>query len=176
MSRDHVHLPPNSLFSKEVFKEIRPHIPRHYWPDEFARGKFVPDPTGYWLRASFEGFPHVAAEQARVLVEKAGVKLVMASPAGYAAVAVFRMQRWRDTTLFALLPVLFAIPLLSGVAEGMLRWTVAVFAIDAIALAVSHVSLLRGRAQLAASHFSADIPAPGLRLRAAIQHSLGEVS
>ena len=174
MASDHIHLPPNSLFSKEVFKEIRPHIPRHYWPDEVVRGSFTPAPTGYWLEGSFEGFPSAAAQQAQMYVQGAGVKLVMASPVGYAAVGVFRLQRWRDSALYALLPVMFAIPLLNALSDDLMRWNVVLFAVNVVVLMITHGLLVRGRIRLSESSFTADIPAPGFRLRNAIQHSLGE--
>lgn len=164
MTPEIAHLPPSSPFAKAVFKQIRPHIPRQAWPREAVRASFMPAPDGFSLRARFDDFPAAYAAEAAQWVRKGGVDLVLASPAGWVAARTFRAQRWRDTCLYALVPLLFAIPL-SGVLSGTaMRVAAAVFALDAVLLAATHLRLVRWRARLVAAAFSAAIPTPGLHL------------
>ncbi len=166
MASEVVHLPPSSPFAKAVFKQIRPHVPRHVWPQDVVRASFTPSPDGFSLRARFNDFPTAYAEQAALWVRQGGLDLVLASPAGWAAARTFHAQRWRDTCLYALVPLLFAIPLSNFLSGAAMRVAALLFAVDAVLLLLTHTRLLRLRAALVATHFSADIPAPGLRLRA----------
>ena len=160
------HLPPTSPFSKAVFKQIRPHIPRQVWPQNVVRATFAPTANGFALMAHFNDLPASYAEQAALWVRQGGLDLVLASPAGWAAARSFHALRWRDTCLYALVPLLFAIPLSSILSGTAMQAAAGLFAVDAALLLATHLRLMRLRTTLAATRFSADIPAPGMRLRA----------
>ncbi len=165
---DVTHLPPDAPFSRSVFKQIRPHIPRTRWPDTPVWALFSPAADGFSLDARFEDLPAADAEQAARWVRQAGLDLVMESPAAPAAMAMFRAQRWRDFCLYALVPLLFAIPLAASLSLAAMRGAGLMFTADVIALVLTQAELVRRRTRLAAVHFSAEIPSPGQRLRAVI--------
>lgn len=158
-------LPPESAFSRAVYTEIRPAIPRAQWPTEALRATFVPALDGLTLEAKFEGLPATFAGVAAQMVRRAGVDLVLASPVAYLAVAVVRTRRWRDTVLYALLPFLFAIPLMAALSDGAMRISMALFAADALALLTLHAKLMQGRSAILQNRFMAQIPTPGLRIK-----------
>lgn len=158
-------LPPDSPFSRAVYTEIRPAIPRGQWPSEALRGTFVVAPDGLSLHAIIDGLPPAAAAIAAQVVARAKVTLVLASPVAYLAATVVRIRRWRDTFLFALLPLLFAIPLMAPLGETLMRFSMGLSAIDALALTVAHGVLLQARARVVAHRFVALIPTPGLRIK-----------
>ncbi len=156
--------PPESDFSRAVFKLIRPHIPRERWPVEMVRGRFEADASGLWLKAEFDDFPAAYTAIASGLVREAGVDLVIKAPLARAAAAVVRAKRWRDAALYAFLPLMFAIPLMAALSESAMRFAVLLFCLDLGALIWFQVMLAGRRAALAAERFIAHIPAPGLRL------------
>lgn len=158
-------LPPESAFSRAVYTEIRPAIPRAHWPAEALRAVFVPSPDGLALDAVFEGLPAADAAVAAQKVQRAGVDLVLASPVAYLAAAVVRSRRWRDTFLYALLPFLFAVPLMATLGEGAMRISMGLFALDALALLAAHAQLMQGRSAMIQNRFIALIPTPGLRIK-----------
>lgn len=158
-------LGPESGFSRAVFKVVRPHIPRGAWPPDAVPGVFRPAGDGLRLDASFEGLPAAYAALAARLVAGAGVELVLASPVAAKAARAFRVRRWRDAFLYAVVPLLFAIPLLGGLGDRAMRLTVIAFCVDVAALVAAHAALLGRRAELADTRFVAEIPAPGLRLK-----------
>lgn len=160
------HMPATSAFAKAVFKQIRPHIPRQVWPQDVVRATFTPAANGFALIAHFSDFPAAYADEAAAWVRRGGLDLVLASPAGWTAARSFHVLRWRDTCLYALVPLLFAIPLSNILSGTAMQVAVALFSVDAAALLATHVRLLRLRAVLAEIRFTADIPSPGLRLRA----------
>ena len=171
---DVTHLPPDAPFSRSVFKHIRPHIPRPRWPDTPVWASFSPTVDGFALEARFEDLPPAYAELAARWVRQAGLDLVMESPAGPAAAALFRAQRWRDSCLYALVPLLFAIPLAASLSMMAMRGAGLLFTFDVVALVLTQAQLAHRRARLAAAHFSAEIPSPGQRLRAAVDSARGE--
>ncbi|OAN48171.1 hypothetical protein A6A04_05315 [Paramagnetospirillum marisnigri] len=158
-------LPPDSSFSRAVYTEIRPAIPRGQWPMDALRATFMVAPDGLSLQASFEGLPGPAAAIATQVVARAKVNLVLASPVAYLAGSVVRARRWRDTFLYALLPVLFAIPLMAPLGETVMRLTMGLFALDALALILSHGALMQARGRAIEGRFIALIPTPGLRIK-----------
>jgi hypothetical protein len=158
-------LQPDSAFSRAVYTDIRPAIPRTHWPAEALRATFVPMPDGLSLEATFEGLPAAYAALATQMVRRAGVDLILASPVAYWAAAVVRGRRWRDTFLYALLPVLFAIPLMAPLGDGAMRISMGLFALDALALLASHARLLQCRSAMTDNRFVALIPTPGLRIK-----------
>jgi hypothetical protein len=158
-------LQPESAFSRAVYTDIRPAIPRSHWPAEALRATFVPMPDGLSLDATFEGLPAAYAAVASQVVRRAGVDLVLASPVAYWAAAVVRGRRWRDTFLYALLPFLFAIPLMAPLGDTAMRISMGLFALDALALLGSHAKLLQSRSAMAQNRFVAMIPTPGLRIK-----------
>jgi hypothetical protein len=111
-------LRPDSEFSRAVYKEIRPAIPRAHWPVEALRATFTPSSDGLSLIAGFEGLPPNYAALAAQVVLNAKVDLVLVSPVAALASAVVYSRRWRDTFLYALVPVLFAIPLMAPLGAG----------------------------------------------------------
>lgn len=157
--------PPESAFSRAVYTEIRPAIPRAQWPAEALHATFVPSPDGLSLEAVFEGLPPASAALAAQVVRRAGVGLVLVSPVAYLAATVVRIRRWRDTFLFALLPFLFAIPLMAALGDGAMRASMALFAVDVLALLVTHGKLMQGRSVMIQNRFRAQIPTPGLRIK-----------
>lgn len=158
-------LPPDSEFSRAVYKEIRPAIPRPHWPAEALRASFTPTPDGLALVASFDGLPAAYAALAAQTVFKARVDLVLVSPVAALASAVVYRRRWRDTFLYALLPVLFAIPLMAPLGDGAMRVSFFLFALNCLALLVTHARLLQSRSRLLDGRFLAEIPTPGLRIK-----------
>jgi len=158
-------LPAHSPFSRAVYKEIRPGIPRQYWPSDVVGATFTPAANGLYLAAEFTNLPRPQAAQAAQLVAQAGFVLVRESPVVLAAAQVFRMQRLRNIALFAALPLLFAIPLMDSLAPVAMRVAAGIFAVDAVALISSQLALLARRARLVGSRFHAEIPTPGMRLR-----------
>ena len=158
-------LPPESAFSRAVYTEIRPAIPRAHWPSEALRATFVPSSSGLAMEAAFEGLPPAYAAVAAQVVRRAGVGLVLASPVAYLAAQVVRARRWRDTFLYALLPVLFAIPLMAALGDGAMRISMALFALDVLGLLATHLSLMHKRSAMLQNRFIAQIPTPGLRIK-----------
>ena len=158
-------LPPDSAFSRAVYTEIRPAIPRAYWPTEALQATFAPTPDGLALEGVFDGLSPAYAAMAAQVVRRAGVDLVLASPVAYLAAIVVRIRRWRDTFLFGLLPLLFAIPLMTAFGGNAMRIAMACFALNAVALAVTHLQLMHGRSVMAQNRFIALIPTPGLRIK-----------
>ncbi len=157
-------LPPHSPFSKEIYKRVRPRIPRHFWPPESVRVSFQPSPDGLFLDAVFEGLPAAYAKVAAATIRETGSALVLESPAATLAAMVFKARRRRDIALFCILPLLFAVPLLGHFNPIWMRPAIALFVADVVALAFLHVALIQRRANLAAGRFLADIPVPGLHI------------
>ena len=158
-------LPANSPFSRAVYKEIRPVIPRQFWPSDVVGGTFTPAASGLYLTAEFANLPRAQAEHAAQAVAQAGFVLVRESPVALFAAQVFRMQRLRNIALFAAMPLLFAIPLMNALAPMAMRVAAGLFAIDALALIGCQLALMGRRASLVGGRFHADIPIPGMRLR-----------
>ncbi|CAA7620174.1 conserved hypothetical protein [Candidatus Terasakiella magnetica] len=167
-------LPPNSAFSKAVFKVIRQHIPRSQWPNEPFRGTFVPSADGLSLYATFDGLSPPYAGVATKAVYDAKVDLVLASPLAYQAAAMVKMRRWRDTFLYALVPLLFAIPLMAPLADLAMRLSIFLFVVDLAALLGTHASVLRWRSELAQGRFIAQIPPPGYKMKVSAGTPLAE--
>lgn len=164
-------LPPESDFSRAVFKLIRPHIPRERWPIDSVRATFEPAGDGLWLEADFDGLPASYAALAAQLVRQARVDLVLKSPAAWEAAAVVRTKRWRDFSLFAFLPLMFAIPLMAVLSDTAMRLALLFFCVDVVVLLALQVNLARQRARMAAARFVANIPAPGLKIQLAARAS-----
>ncbi|HTH18113.1 MAG TPA: hypothetical protein VL974_15760 [Magnetospirillum sp.] len=157
-------LPPESDFSRAVFKLIRPHIPRERWPLDSVRAMFRPAGDGLWLEADFSDFPSSYAALAAELVREARVDLVLKSPAAAAAALVVRAKRWRDAGLYAFLPLMFAIPLMAALSDAAMRAALAFFCLDVVLLIWFQARLSRWRLNMAESRFIARIPAPGLKI------------
>lgn len=157
-------LPPESVFSRAVFKLIRPHIPRERWPVDSVRARFACTGDGLWLDVELDGFSHANARLAADLVRQAGVELVLLSPAAGFAAAVVRVKRWRDFSLFTFLPLLFTIPLAGGFSEAAMTMAAAACGLNSLALLTLQIALLRRRAAMAEARFVAHIPAPGLKI------------
>ncbi|KIL97336.1 hypothetical protein CCC_00397 [Paramagnetospirillum magnetotacticum MS-1] len=158
-------LRPDSEFSRAVYKEIRPAIPRAQWPTSALRASFTPSSDGLALIAAFEGLPPAYAAVAAQVVLRAKVDLVLVSPVAVLASAVVYMRRWRDTFLYALLPLLFAIPLMAPLGDAAMRASFVLFSLNMAALLVTHARLLQRRAKLQQGRFIAEIPSPGLRIK-----------
>lgn len=158
-------LTPDSEFSRAVYKEIRPAIPRAHWPVEALRASFTPTADGLALVASFDGLSPTYAALAAQVVFRAKVDLVLVSPVAALASAVVYMRKWRDTFLYAVLPFLFAIPLMAPLGDGAMRISFVLFAMDCLALLISHARLLQCRSRLLDGRFLAEIPTPGLRIK-----------
>lgn len=157
-------LPPESPFSRTIFKLIRPHIPRERWPADSLRARFELAGDGLWLEANFEGLPASYAALAAQLVREARVDLVLQSPAAWQATAVARTKRWRDSSLFAFVPLLFAIPLMAALSDAAMRIALLLCCVDVAALVLLQVVLAKRRAAMATARFIAHIPAPGLKI------------
>lgn len=157
-------LPPESTFSRAVFKLIRPHIPRERWPADSMRVLFEPAGDGLWLDAKFEEFPSAYGALASQLVREARVDLVLKSPAAWQAAAVARTKRWRDFAMFAFMPLLFAIPLMASLSDAAMRLALLLCCLDIVALVLQQGILVKRRAAMAAARFVAHIPAPGLKI------------
>lgn len=158
-------LPPESAFSRNVFKLIRPHIPRDRWPNDSLRVMFEPAGDGLWLEAKFEGLPPAYAALATRLVREAKVDLVLQSPAAWQAAGVARTKRWRDACMFAFVPLLFAMPLMAALNDGAMRIALMLWCVDVVLLLALQVSLAKHRATMASARFIANIPAPGLKIQ-----------
>ncbi|WP_096703961.1 hypothetical protein [Magnetospirillum sp. 15-1] len=158
-------LRPDSEFSRAVYKEIRPVIPRAHWPVEALRATFTPSNDGLALIASFEGLPPTYAALAAQVVLRAKVDMVLVSPVAALASAVVYARRWRDTFLYGLLPLLFAIPLMAPLGDFAMRASIVLFVLDVAALLGSHARLLQRRSALQQGRFIAEIPTPGLRIK-----------
>jgi hypothetical protein len=158
-------LRPDSEFSRAVYKEIRPSIPRNQWPTEALRATFTPSNDGLALIANFEGLPQAYAAMAAQVVLNAKVDLVLVSPVAVLASAVVYMRRWRDTFLYALLPALFAVPLTAILGDLPMKTAMALFGLDFAGLLITHVRLMQRRMALQQGRFIAEIPTPGLRIK-----------
>jgi hypothetical protein len=158
-------LRPDSEFSRAVYKEIRPHIPRGQWPTDALRATFTPSNDGLTLVANFEGLPQAYAAMAAEVVLRAKVDLVLVSPVAVLASAVVYSRRWRDTCLYALVPFLFAIPLLAVLGDAFMKAGVLAFGLDCLGLLLTHARLMQRRAALQRGRFMAEIPTPGLRIK-----------
>lgn len=163
MISDLVQLGPSSPFSQEVFRRIRPHIPRERWPTDRLSIAFTADPSGLFLRAWIEpgDFPHSYADVAVRAVAQAGVDLVVVSPFARIAKAVVAAKRWRDTFLYMGLPLLFAIPLMGSLAQRLMMLCGVLFLTDLGALVMAQVTLSRRRSMIANARVVAEIPLPG---------------
>lgn len=158
-------LAPDSEFSRAVYKEIRPVIPRIHWPVEALRATFTPTVDGLALTAEFEGLPAAYAALAAQVVVRAKVDLVLVSPVAVLASAVVYAKRWRDACLYGLLPALFAIPMMAALGGAAMKAAMLVFAVIAVLLAVTHARLMQRRGDLLRGRFIAEIPTPGLRIK-----------
>ncbi|MGE5548498.1 MAG: hypothetical protein ACM33T_16450 [Solirubrobacterales bacterium] len=161
---DVVLLDAGSVFSVEVFKTIRPSIPRERWPGAPVRGSFKPHASGRFLEATFEDLPASYSELAARLVAAKGVELMAVSPVAYRAAMVVRAKRWRDAFLFAAVPLLFAIPLMAALSATAMKISGLLFAVDMAALVLAHMAVINRRAILISGRFIASIPVPGMRL------------
>lgn len=163
MISDLVQVGPSSRFSQEVFRRIRPQIPRERWPTDRLSIAFTADPSGLFLRAWIEpgDFPHSYADIAVRAIAQAGVELVVVSPFARVAKAVMAAKRWRDAFLYMGLPLLFAIPLMGSLAQPLMMLCTVLFAADLGLLLVAQVALSRRRATIATARVVADIPLPG---------------
>jgi hypothetical protein len=166
MVPDIVVLPVGSAFSRAVYELLRPKIPRTVWPDESIKAAFTPSSNGLYFDVRFDGFQTSYAMLAAHLVREANVKLVLLSPCFVEAKQVMQARRWRDAFLYSAVPLLFAIPLLAALSETAMRLSSGLFALDAVLLTLSHGLLMTKRSALLAKRFVADIPVPGLRLKA----------
>lgn len=157
----------DSPFSQEVFKRIRPSIPRERWPTEPLRATFTPLPDGLALAASFDDLPPSYGQVAGRLVLQAGVDLVVKSPVARLAAGVVRAKRWRDAFLYFAVPLLFAIPLMGSLSSKAMYPAGLAFAANCVALLACQLQLTRRRVALHGSRFVAEIPVPGMRLHVA---------
>lgn len=156
-----------SPFSQEVFKRIRPSIPRDRWPNEALRATFTPVADGMALQANIDGLPTAYAQAATRIILQAGLDMVVKSPVAFLAAGVVRAKRWRDVFMFAAVPLLFAIPLMSSLASSAMAPASALFGANLVALLLSQIVLIRRRLALGDARFVAEIPVPGLRLQIA---------
>ncbi len=157
-------LPPHSPFSAAVFQLLRSRIPRGDWPENGdMQIPFHSARDGLWLEARFgEYLPKKAANLAEELIRGAGVDLVLLSPMAARSVATFKIRRWRDAALFALLPLMFAIPLMAALAQEAMTVAAVLFILDAAALLSAQLRLSAARKALGQDGFIAHIPVPGL--------------
>lgn len=159
-------LQPNSFFSQEVFKVIRPGIPTHGWPvGQPVTGLFMPLPSGMGLTAEFEHLSHDHRKHAEQAVLDKGVSLVLCSPAARAAYAVFQSKRWRDLFMYGLLPMVFAIPIIDGLFPKATHAIMMAAVTDFIGLVAMQLRLGQLQKTLAESRFIAHIPTPGMRIK-----------
>lgn len=156
-----------SPFSQEVFKRIRPAIPRERFPHEPLRATFNCTVDGLALIASFDGLPAKYGSVAEQVVRAAGIDLVVKSPCAMLAGNVVRAKRWRDVFLYAAVPALFAIPLLTVLTKAAMMPSVGLFVLDLVALALAQAHLFHRRLALGTARFVAEIPVPGMRLHIA---------
>jgi uncharacterized membrane protein YhaH (DUF805 family) len=152
-------LPPNSEFSKMVFKILRPGIPVAGWP--------MGVPSGTAMVVNFEEMTGDYKKYAEYTVYKKSGSLIMASPAAGAAIAVLQAKRLRDICLYSLLPLLFAIPISYGLAPKISTLITIVSVVDAAALIATQLILLKCQKTLANSKFIAHIPTPSLKIKVA---------
>ena len=159
-------LSPNSVFSREVFKIIRPHIPAHGWPvGQPVTGLFLPIPSGMALMAEFEHLSGEYRKHAEQAVLEKGVELVLESPSAPHAYSVFKAKRWRDVCLYALLPMLFTMPVFNGLFPNAIHGLMIATVADMAGLIASQLILSRTQTRLIESRFIAHIPTPGMRIR-----------
>ena len=176
MSSDLVYLPAASPFSQEVFRRIRPGIPRERWPVEPITVTFAADASGLFLRASFDeddlGPAHT--RQATLTLAHAGVELVVLSPFATLAAAVTRAKRWRDAFLYLAVPLLFAIPLMGALSAPLMMPAAGLFAAGVLALVLTQAQLTRRRLAITNARCVAEIPVPGMRLHVAVKQKLDD--
>lgn len=167
MSTDLVYVSAASPFSQEIFRRIRPGIPRERWPIEAMTVSFTADPSGLFLRASFDGsdLPASYAQQAMQVIAHAGVDLVAQSPFATMAAAVIRAKRWRDMFLFLAVPLLFGIPLAGAALDRLMMPAAGLFLVDLLGLILLQLQLTRRKIAIANARCVAEIPVPGMRLQ-----------
>jgi len=159
-------LQPSSHFSREVFNVLRTVVPRHSWPvGQPIVGLFLPIPSGMGLMAEFEHLSGESKKHAEQAVLDKGVSLVLESPAAPQAVAVFRAKRWRDIGMYALLPLLFAIPIVDGLFPNGGHATILIAVADFAVLVASQLRMSQAQKALVESRFIAHIPTPGMRIK-----------
>lgn len=158
-------LEPSSAFSREIFKTIRPQIPRPVWPAEPVSALFQPLPDGSGLVAEFEDLGGEHAKRASQLVLARGAELLLLSPAKRALVNMYAVKRWRDLCLYSLLPFLFAILMVHALVPQLARPVLIPFLLDGVALVALHFLLSDRRSKLENARFIAKIPTPGLHIR-----------
>jgi len=171
VTKDLVYLSAASPFSQEVFRLIRPHIPRERWPSNALPVTFTADASGLFLLANFDddGLPAASRKVAVQVIAHAGVELVVKSPFALLAASVMRAKRWRDAFLFLAVPLLFAIPLLGALSGQLMIPATGLFAADLLALALTHAQVTHRRVALADARCVADIPVPGLRINPSVK-------
>ena len=159
-------LSPDSPFSREIFKLIRPGVPHQSWPvAQPLIGLFMPIPSGMALVAEFEYLTGPAKKYAEQAILSKGVALVKESPAAYQANLMFKAKRWRDICMFALLPLIFAIPIVDGLFEPADHAVMLIAAADFIGLIAAQLNLGRAQDALVESRFIAHIPTPSMKIR-----------
>lgn len=166
MPKDLVYVSAASPFSQEVFRRIRPGIPRERWPVEAMTVSFSADASGLFLRASFDNndLPTSYANQAAMVIAQAGVDLVAQSPFASMARGIIHAKRWRDAFLFMAVPLLFMVPLLGAVGAQLMMPAAGLFAIDLFALVLAQVHFIRCRVAMVNARCIAEIPVPGMRV------------
>ena len=176
MSTDLVYISAASPFSQEVFRRLRPRIPRERWPIEPMTVTFTADSSGLFLKASFDDADLGAnyTQQAVQVIAHAGGDLVVQSPFATLAAGVMRAKRWRDVFLFLAVPLLFAIPLMGALLDRLMMPATVLFAIDVTALALTQVQLTRRRIAIANARCIAEIPVPGMRLQVPTKQKPGD--
>ena len=158
-------LPVHSVFSIEVFKAIRPVVPRPAWPAGQLTALFIPRADGMALIAEFEELTGEAHARAEARIIEKGVELVMMCPAARLAVEVFKAKKWRDTFLYGLVPLLFAIPFSAGLQPELMTVFAGLTLADLAALLVAQLRLSAAGSAVQAARFIAQLPVPGLHIR-----------
>lgn len=159
-------LPPNSHFSQEIFKLIRPKIPNEAWPvGQPVVCLFMPIPSGMALVAEFEHLPAGYKKQAEQTIMAKGVSLVKDSPAAIPANTMFKAKRWRDIFMFALLPLVFAIPIVDGLFNNADHIVTLIAGLDLVGLVLAQIRLGQTQTALVEARFIAQIPTPGMRIK-----------
>jgi uncharacterized membrane protein YhaH (DUF805 family) len=170
-----VYINAGSPFSQEVFRRLRPVIPRERWPTGAMTITFTADSSGLFLLGNFDGDdlpPSYAATAVRVLAQ-AGVDLVVLSPFAAIASGAMQAKRWRDVFMYMLAPLLFAIPLLGALAEKLMFGAAALFGADILALVFAQIIVTQRRMAMVNGRFVAEIPVPGMRVNVARKEPTG---
>jgi hypothetical protein len=116
------------------------------------------------LKAEFEHLSPDGRRDAEYAILGKGASLVLDSPAAFQAILVYKAKSLRDVALYALVPILFIIPIINGLISKFTHFSIALSVLDFAVLIAAQLRLGILQKKLKNSRFIAHIPTPGMKV------------